>query len=88
MNNMRLTKAGKFMMLEKDNIRYEFFTRAIAKSNLDATVAYYEPVVRYCENLVFGSTHVDRRVSANEGNKLFKELLEKGFKKVNERSFV
>lgn len=85
---MRTQNAGKFIMLEKGNTRYEFFTRAVRVSNVDDRVAYYEPIVRHCQKLTGGSTYNDTRVSVEDGNKFYKELLVAGYKRVAERTFA
>lgn len=85
---MRTNNPGTRLMLEKDNYRYEFFTRAIRKNNLSNEIAYYEPIIRFCRNFGTGSTYNDRRVSVEEGNQFYKKLLKDGYKKVSERSFA
>lgn len=78
----------KYLMLEKDDMRYEFFSRPVEVSNVDNSIAYYQPVVRCCTRLVHGSTYTERNVTAEYGNNLYKELIGKGFSKVTKRSFV
>ena len=78
-----MNTAGKFITLEKDNHRYEFFTRPVAKSNVDDTIAYYQPVIKHYENMSNGIAGGDDiRVTVEEGNRIFKELLSKGYKRV------
>lgn len=85
---MKTQNAGKFMMLEKGNHRYEFFTRAVRVSNVDSRIAYYEPIIRHCEKLTSGSTYNDVRVTVEIGNKFYKELILDGYKRVIERTFA
>lgn len=85
---MKTQNAGKFMMLEKGNHRYEFFTRAVMVSNIDSRIAYYEPIIRHCEKLINGSTYNDIRVTVEQGNMFYKDLLSSGYKRVTERTFA
>ena len=73
---------------EEGKHRYEFFSRAIRKDNLNNDIAYYEPIVRSCKNLGTGSTYIDTRYSVEEGNRLYRNLMQKGFRQVTERSFA
>ena len=88
-NKFKMDNPGKRIMLENEDgtYRYEFFTRAVSKSNLDDTIAYYVPVVRCCQRFFNGSTYHDRDVCVEEGNATFKNLLSKGYKIVTEKSF-
>ena len=93
-NNIENQK-GKFIMIEKDNTRYEFYTEPLYRSNVDHTIIEYRPAYRCCQKLTLGSTcsfhtfpgltHEER---VERGNKFFKEMLDKGFKVVTKRSFA
>lgn len=85
---MNTQNAGKFMMLEKGNHRFEFYTRAVRVSNVDNRIAYYEPIIRHCEKLTNGSTYNETHVSVECGNKFYKELILDGYKRVAERTFA
>ena len=87
-NTKRMDSPARFVMLEKDNVRYEFFSVPVQKSNVDRTIAYYKPIVRYCKKLSGGSTYYDDEVTADGGNEFYKELIYKGYKKVTERSWA
>ena len=80
----RMDNKGNFKMLENvaEGIRYEFFTRAVRKSNVDNTIAYYVPVIGIHERLINGASYFTRDVSVEEGNRIYKDLLTKGFKEV------
>ena len=69
---MRTNVEAKLVMLEnaEKGLRYEFYTHAVQKSNVDSTIAYYEPMVRWCCRLATGSTQSTRRISVEEGNEL------------------
>lgn len=86
---------GNFIMLEKDNVRYEFHTEPLYQSNVDRTIIEYRPAYTRIENLILGSTmHTERfcglthEERVNKGNEFYKKLLAKGFKRVSERSFA
>ena len=85
-------KPGKILMIEnpEGTKRYEFFTLAVQKSNLDRTIAYYRPQYRYCQRLVGGSTASTWNTSVEDGNELYKKLLADGWHKVTfeTRSFA
>ena len=80
----KMNKDVNTMMLEnpEGTLRYEFFTKAIYRSNVDRTVEYYEPWTRYCQFLGVGSTSHEEHTSVEKGNELFKKLLAKGWKRV------
>lgn len=81
-------KAGKVLMLESDDkkTRYEFYTKAVRKSNVDDTISYYEPHVRHCVNLGLGCTKSETIISVEDGNSLYLNLLHNGFHKVDFKS--
>lgn len=86
----KMTKPVERVMLEDETgmNRIEFFSRPIYESNIDRTVAYYEPIVRHCTNLITGSTYIDERVAVERGNAIYQKALINGYKRVKERSFA
>lgn len=71
------------VMLEKDNTRFEYCVHTIHVSNIDGRIHHLTYYVTVCQNLTLGSTRHDRAFhSKEEGITHFKEMLEKGFKRV------
>lgn len=71
------------VMLEKDDTRFEYCVRAIHNSNVDGRIHHIAYYVTVCQKLTFGSTRYDMAFhSKEEGISHFKEMLEKGFKRV------
>lgn len=84
-------------MLEniEGTIRYEFYLTPIRRSNIDDTIVEWRPTISYHQRLVGGSTCSSEQVAGinhdervKRGNEKYKNLLEKGFKVVTERSFA
>lgn len=86
-----MMEATRHIMVEDGNgTRYEYYSSPIYKSNIDHTIAYYEPTIKTCMlcESGTGSTVSWRRTSVEEGNEHFKQMLAKGFKVVMKRSFA
>ena len=85
-----MDKMAKRVMLENaaGDVRYEFWTRPVHRSNIDNTIAYYQPVItlRQCHGT--GSTMSHEDVTVEHGNDVFKNLIAKGFHKVLKPSFA
>lgn len=87
----------KMMMIENENIRYEFYSVPIRRSNVDDTIVEYRPAYTRIQRLASGlgstmhseqfagRTHEER---VKRGNDFYKEMLAKGFKRVSKRSFA
>lgn len=84
-----LDKPRKMVMIENGKgTRYEFYTATIYTNQFRNKIAGYEPRIRCCTNLVLGSTWTEKRTSAEDGNRFYKEMIAKGFKRVTERTFA
>lgn len=76
------------ILLEKDNLRYEYFTRPVRKSNIDDTIVGYKPEIKVSQKLIGGSTEHWESCSVERGNEHFKKALAMGFKRVVKRSWA
>lgn len=89
MTNKLYTDKKRVMLEDGKGTRYEFFCSPVYASNqFMEKVAYYEPTIRWCQKFETGSTWSDRRTTVEDGNAFYKELLSKGFQRVEKKSFV